>query len=57
VAASWGLGRVAAWSSRDTRDVFSASRQRTVRLVAAATTTVSLAALAVALLSHSGPLR
>jgi len=56
-AAIWGLGRVAARNGRDTRAVSSASRQRTLRLITAATTGVSLAALAVALLSHSRPLR
>jgi uncharacterized membrane protein YidH (DUF202 family) len=54
-AAIWGLGRIAARNGRDTRAVSSASRQRTLRLIATATTAVALAALAVALLSRSPP--
>ena len=56
-AAIWGLGRVAARNGRTTRTVSSASRRRTLRLITVATAAVSLAALAVALLSNSRPLR
>ena len=56
-AAIWGLGRLAARGGRDPREVPGAARRRTLRLITAATALVSLAALAIAVLSHPNPIR
>jgi uncharacterized membrane protein YidH (DUF202 family) len=55
--AIWSLGRLAARTRLDPLDPPGLTRQHTLQLITVATTIVSLAALAIALLARSLPIR